>query len=203
MRASGRIDDTTCVPYSARRPIILCHDEALAEMIVQHHHERMCHQNTEATIGAIRQKFWITNLRRLLRRVVSKYNVCKLRRARPTQPEMGPLSEDRLEANGWPFKFTGLDYFGPLFVTVGRRTEKRWVALFTCLTTRAMEMVNDLSTDSCIIAMRNFMCRREPVVRIRSDNGKNFDGADREARRFSEVIEPAQIQGELSSKGVE
>ncbi|XP_044571293.1 uncharacterized protein LOC123257217 [Drosophila ananassae] len=29
MRASGRIDDATCVPYSARRPIILCHDEAL------------------------------------------------------------------------------------------------------------------------------------------------------------------------------
>ncbi|XP_044574052.1 uncharacterized protein LOC123258244 [Drosophila ananassae] len=205
MRASGRIDDATCVPYSARRPIILCHDEALAEMIVQHYHERMCHQNTEATIGAIRQKLWITNLRRLLRRVVSKCNVCKLRRARPTQPEMGPLPEDRLEANGWPFKFTGLDYFGPLFVTVGRCTEKRWVALFTCLTTRAihLEMAHDLSPDSCIIAMRNFMCRRGPVVRIRSDNGKNFVGADREARRFSEVFEPAQIQGELSSKGVE
>ncbi|XP_044574092.1 uncharacterized protein LOC123258286 [Drosophila ananassae] len=140
--ASGRIDDATCVPYSARRPIILCHDKALAEMIVQHHHERMCHQNTEATIGAIRQKFWITNLRRLLRRVVSKCNVCKLGRARPTQTEMGPLPEDRLEANGWPFK-------------------------------------------------------------ISSDNGKNFVGADREARRFSEVFEPAQIQGELSSKGVE
>ncbi|XP_041673753.1 uncharacterized protein LOC121529829 [Drosophila eugracilis] len=174
-------------------------------MIVQQHHEKMCHQNAEATIGSIRSKFWITNLRRLLRRVVSKCNVCKLRKARPTQPEMGPLPADRLEANGWPFKFTGLDNFGPLFVSIGRRTEKRWVALFTCLTTRAihLEMAHDLSTDSCIIAMRNFMSRRGPVVRIRSDNGKNFVGADREAKRFSEVVEPAQIQGELSSKGVE
>ncbi|XP_043660207.1 uncharacterized protein LOC122624614 [Drosophila teissieri] len=205
MRASGRIDDAACVPYSARRPIILSHEEALAEMIVQHHHEKMCHQNVEATIGAIRQKFWITNLRRLLRKVMSNCNVCKLRKARPTQPEMGPLPEDRLEANGWPFKYTGLDYFGPLFVTVGRHTEKRWVALFTCLTTRAihLEMAHDLSTDSCIIAMRNFMSRRGPVVRIRSDNGKNFVGADREARKFSEVFEPAKIQGELSSKGIE
>ncbi|XP_070138504.1 uncharacterized protein [Drosophila bipectinata] len=149
LRASGRIDDATCVPYNARRPIILSHEEALAEMIVQQHHEKMCHQNAEATIGSIRSKFWITNLRRLLRRVVSKCNVCKLRKARP------------------------------------------------------LEMAHDLSTDSCIIAMRNFMSRRGPVVRIRSDNGKNFVGADREAKRFSEVFEPAQIQGELSSKGVE
>ncbi|XP_043642780.1 uncharacterized protein LOC122612934 [Drosophila teissieri] len=174
MRASGRIDDAACVPYSARLPIILSHEEALAEMIVQHHHEWMCHQNVEATIGAIRQKFWITNLRRLLRKVMSNCNVCKLRKARPAQPEMGPLKENRLEANGWPFKYTGLDYFGPLFVTVGSHTEKR-----------------------------NFTSRGGPVVRIRSDNGKNLVGADREVRKFSEVFEPARIQGELSSKGIE
>jgi len=61
------------------------------------------------------------------------------------------LPEDRLEANGWPFSlFTGLDYFEPLLVSIGRLTEKRWVALFTCLTTRAvhLEMAHDLSTDS-------------------------------------------------------
>ncbi|XP_041675111.1 uncharacterized protein LOC108118106 isoform X1 [Drosophila eugracilis] len=145
-------------------------------MIVRHHHQRMCHQNMETTIGAIRQKFWITNLRRLLRKVRSKCLVCMLRRARPEQPEMGPLPEDQLEANGCPFKFTGLDFFLPVFVTVGRHTEKKWVALFTCLTTRAihLELAHDFSTDFCIIAMRNFMSRRRPVVRIRSDKGKTW-----------------------------
>ncbi|XP_041450172.1 uncharacterized protein LOC121404577 [Drosophila obscura] len=174
-------------------------------MIVGHYHDKMRHQNLDATICEIRKRFWITNLRRLLRRVVTNCHICKLRRARPRQPRMGPLPEDRLEANGWPFKYTGLDYLGPLMVTIGRRTEKRWVALFTCLTTRAihLEMAHDLSTDSCIIAMRNFMCRRAPVVRMRSDNGKNFVGADREARKFNEVFEPEKIQGELSSRGVE
>ncbi|XP_043069120.1 uncharacterized protein [Drosophila bipectinata] len=49
----------------------------------------------------------------------------------------------------------------------------------------------------------NFMSRRGPVVRIKSDKGMNFVGADREAKRFSEVFKPEQIQGELSSKGVE
>nr|XP_041631417.1 uncharacterized protein LOC121502275 [Drosophila kikkawai] len=40
--------------------------------------------------------------------------------------------------------------------------------------------------------MRNFMSRR-----------KNFVGENRETQRFSEVFEPAKIQCDLSSKGVE
>ncbi|GBP90199.1 hypothetical protein EVAR_49723_1 [Eumeta japonica] len=55
-----------------------------------------------------------------------------------------------------------VDYFGPLEVTVGRRREKRWAALFTCLTTRAvhMEVASSLSADSMIMALRRFMARR-------------------------------------------
>ncbi|XP_064556803.1 uncharacterized protein LOC135441214 [Drosophila montana] len=165
----------------------------------------MKHQNVDATMGDIRTRFWITKLRRVLRTVISGFSVCKLHREQPAPPIMGPLPEDRLEANGWPFKFTGLDYFGPLLVTIGRRKEKRWVALFTCLTTRAihLELAHDLSNDSCIIVIRNFLCRRGPVLRLRSDNGKNFVVANREAKRLIDVFEPEKIQGELSSRGIE
>ncbi|XP_070137030.1 uncharacterized protein [Drosophila bipectinata] len=38
---------------------------------------------------------------------------------------------------------------------------------------------------------------------LRSDNGKRFVGADREAKRFAEIFEPQRIQSELSSKGIE
>ncbi|XP_044316206.1 uncharacterized protein LOC123037801 [Drosophila rhopaloa] len=117
----------------------------------------------------------------------------------------GTPSRGSIGSGGWPFKYTGLDYFGPLLVTVSRHREKRWVALFTCLTTRAihLELAHDLSTDSCIIAIRNFVCRRGPVQRLRSDNGKNFVGADREARRFGDVFETERIQSELSSRSIE
>jgi len=173
------------MPYSARRPIILSHRHSLTDMIVYHFHAKMKHQNLDATITEIRMRFWVTKLRRVLRKLISACNVCKLHRAQPVPPVMGPLPEDPLEANGWPFKNTGLDYFGPLMVTVARLKEKRWVALFTCLTTRAihLELAHDLSTDSCLIAIRNFVCRRGPVYKLRSDN---FVGTDREARRFGD-----------------
>ncbi|XP_037731297.1 uncharacterized protein LOC119561979 [Drosophila subpulchrella] len=171
---------------------------------VYHFHAKMKHQNVEmcvcvcVEITEIRMIFWVTKLRRVLRKVISACNVCKLQRARPVPPVMGPLPEDRLEVNGWPFKTTGLVYFGPLMVTVARHKEKRWVAMFTCLTTRAihLELAHDLSTDSCIIAIMNFVCRRGPVHKLRSDNGKTFVEADREARRFGDMFEPERIQGE-------
>ncbi|XP_041630550.2 uncharacterized protein, partial [Drosophila kikkawai] len=205
LRVHGRVDAALCMPYSARRPVILSHRHSLTEMIVRHFHAQMKHQNVDATIAQIRTRFWVTKMRRMLKEVISACYECKLQRTRPMPPIMAPLPEDRLEAGGWPFKYTGLDYFGPLLVTVARHREKRWVALFTCLTTRAihLELAHDLSTDSCIIAIRNFVCRRGPVHRLRSDNGKNFVGADREARRFGDVFETERIQSELSSRSIE
>nr|XP_041631503.1 uncharacterized protein LOC121502341 [Drosophila kikkawai] len=205
LRVHGRVDAALCMPYSARRPVILSHRHSLTEMIVRHFHAQMKHQNVDATIAQIRTRFWVTKMRRMLKEVISSCYECKLQRTRPMPPIMAPLPEDRLEAGGWPFKYTGLDYFGPLLVTVARHREKRWVALFTCLTTRAihLELAHDLSTDSCIIAIRNFVCRRGPVHRLRSDNGKNFVGADREARRFGDVFETERIQSELSSRSIE
>ncbi|XP_041451878.1 uncharacterized protein LOC121405308 [Drosophila obscura] len=181
IRACGRIDAAACMPFSARRPIILSHKHALAEMIVGHYHDKMRHQNLDATICEIRKRFWITNLRRLLRRIVTNCHICKLRRARPRQPMMGPLPEDRLEANGWPFKYTGLDYLGPLMVTFGRRTEKRFVHH------RDKEL-----------HVLPWTCGQDE-----KRQRKEFVGADREARKFDEVFEPEKIQGELSSRGVE
>ncbi|XP_067635009.1 uncharacterized protein [Eurosta solidaginis] len=162
----------------------------------------MGHQNTEATICSKRRLFWVPCLRSLLRSVIASCPVCRLRKAIPVPPLMGPLTIDRLTPYVRPFTYTGLDYFGPVYVTVRRSTEKRWVALFTCLTIRAvhLEVDHDLSTDSCI---RNFINRRGVPKRLRSDNGKNFVGTNNDAKRFDEVFDCTQIQDELSKRGIE
>ncbi|XP_052889868.1 uncharacterized protein LOC128298163 [Anopheles moucheti] len=76
----------------------------------------------------------------------------------------------------------GIDYFGPFLVAVGRRVEKRWGAIFTCLTTRAvhLEVAVSLNTASCILAIRRFIARRGTPLETTSDRGTNFVGASRE-----------------------
>ncbi|XP_062558129.1 uncharacterized protein LOC134223008 [Armigeres subalbatus] len=117
--------------------------------------------------------------------VVKKINrdcaYCKIRRAGPAIPLMAPLPHARLAHHERAFTYTGLDYFGPLLVKLGRSNVKRWIALFTCLTVRAvhLEVAYSLSTQSCISCVRRFVGRRGPPVEFFSDNGTNFQGAHR------------------------
>ncbi|XP_049307343.1 uncharacterized protein LOC125777139 [Bactrocera dorsalis] len=205
MRVSGRIDAASWLPYDTTRPIILAPNHDLTRLILLDCHNRMKHQNVEATICEVRQRYWVPNIRRAMKKIISTCLICKISKCIPSQPMMGQLPKDRLTPFVRPFSYTGIDYFGPLNVTVGRRKEKRWVALFTCLTTRAihLEVAADLSTDACILAIRNFINRRGMPVRIRSDNGKNFVGANNEGKRFSEVFDCHRIQDDLAVKGIE
>jgi len=78
---------------------------------------------------------------------------------------------------------------GPFFVTIGRRHEKRRVALFTCLTVRAipLELAEDLSSDACIIG--NFVNRRGVLNTIRSDMGTNVVGVDNILKKTNDRFE--------------
>jgi hypothetical protein len=64
-------------------------------------------------------------------------------------------------------------------VKQGRSLVKRWVALFTYLTVRAihLEIVHSLSTQSCVMAIRHLVARRRSPESFYSDNGTNFLGA--------------------------
>ncbi|GBP09550.1 hypothetical protein EVAR_76557_1 [Eumeta japonica] len=126
-----------------------------------------------------------------VKKVANACRLCRVRRAQPVTPKMADLPGGRLAFRQRPFTHTGVDYFGPLEVTVGRRREKRWAALFTCLTTRAvhMEVASSLSADSMIMALRRFMARRGQPDTLYSDHGTNFVGAAAELSRARLEIE--------------
>lgn len=94
---------------------------------------------------------------------------------------MGELPPERVRPYVRPFTYTGVDFAGPFDVAIGRRREKRWICLFTCLTTRAIhiEIAKDLSTATALMCLRNLANRRGTPYRIRSDQGTNFVGAAR------------------------
>lgn len=207
MRIFGRTDaaNNQHLSQNAQRPILLSNGHRFTQLIVHHHHRKMGHQLEDATICSIRQQFWVPHLRRLVRSVKRQCRECYLRSIKPHPPIAGQLPIDRLTPNVFAFTFTGLDYFGPIVVSSGRRQEKRWIALFTCMTTRAlhMEVATDLSTDACLVAIRNFINTRGVPARIRSDCGTNFVGADNELRRTQDFLDVAAIQRELATRGIE
>lgn len=81
-----------------------------------------------------------------------------------------------------PFTFSGMDCFGPFVVKNGRKEIKRYGLLITCLSSRAVhvEMLDDLSTDAFINALRCFISLRGAVSQLRCDQGTNFVGASNE-----------------------
>lgn len=201
IRLSGRINNATCVVRCTKEPIILPKKHILTMLIVKQYHENFRHQNQESICAAVRVKYWIPCLRQLVRSVKRNCQVCKNTYAVPRTPLMGQHPEDRVTPYVRAFSYTGIDYIGPFFVSIGRRREKRWVSIFSCLTTRAihLEIAKDLSTDAVILCLRNFINRRGLPVRIRSDRGTNFVGASKEKFIFDE----AKLLDECAQRGIE
>lgn len=117
---------------------------------------------------------------------------------------MADLPDSRLGYQQPPFTNAGVDYFGPMLVRHGRKTEKRYGVLFTCLTTRAvnLEIAHLLDTDSCLMAIRRMIARRGKPVHIWSDNGTNFVGVENELREAIKRLGSERIGDQLSDNGV-
>lgn len=179
MRLGGRINKATWLPYETRNPAILPKEAPLSLLIARHYHVRFYHQNRAAITAAIRTRFWIPCVSRILRSVQANGQVCKNASARPSQPRMGQLPIERVLPYVRPFTYTGVDLAGPFNVSIGRRHEKRRLCLFTCMTVRAIhtEICKDLSTPATLMCLKNLANRRGIPFRIRSDQGTNFVGA--------------------------
>ncbi|XP_038117010.1 uncharacterized protein LOC119769177 [Culex quinquefasciatus] len=185
LRMRGRIGAAPYAPSEAKYPAILPKDHLITYLLVDWFHCRFCHANHETVVNEIRQRFEIANLRTLVKKVAKNCTWCYVSKVVPRTPAMAPLPEMRLSAFVRPFTFVGLDYFGPVLVKVGRSNVKRWVALFTCLTVRAvhMEVVHSLSTESCIMAVRRFVARRGAPREFWTDNATCFQGASSELKK--------------------
>ena len=115
---------------------------------------------------------------------------------------MADLPDDRTEPSP-PFTYCGMDCFGPFYVKEGRRECKRYGLLFTCMSSRAVhiEMLDDMTTDAFINALRCFIELREAVRQLRSDQGSNFVGAQHELKEALKEIKHERLQTYLADQG--
>lgn len=200
LRSNSRISNFRNEEISSK-PLILDAKETAVQLLINHFHNKYYHASHESVINELQQTYWIVGIRRGLRNLVAKCIICKIQRGRPSNPKMSALPKARLAYYERPFTHCGIDYFGPITVSIGRRREKRWGALFTCMTTRAIhvELAHTLSTDSAIMALRRFAARRGTPSYVYCDNGTNFRGMSAELARVMNDIDRKKIQ-EYASK---
>ena len=178
----GRLQNAP-IPTEVKHPV-LPKKHHVTDLIVRKYHEELAHAGREHVLSSIRQKFWIVKGRVAVRRVLRECLFCR-KRASPTgEQKMADLPSERLTPDRPPFTFVGIDYFGPFLVRLKRSSVKRYGCLFTCLASRAVhiEISHSLDTNSFIDALRRFISRRGGPEIIRSDNGTNFHGGERELR---------------------
>ncbi|XP_049341522.1 uncharacterized protein LOC125806060 [Astyanax mexicanus] len=205
LRVGGRLSSAPDLSREEKHPLIIPRTHHIATLLVRHYHEQIVHQGRHITEGAVRAAgYWIIGGKRLVSSVIHKCVTCRKLRGRLQEQKMADLPTDRLTPEP-PFTHVGLDVFGP-WAIMTRRTRggsadsKRWAVIFTCMATRAvhLELLESMTTDSFINALRRFFAVRGPARLLRSDRGTNFVGACKE---LGINMEDSTITAYLQSKG--
>ena len=184
LRCGGRLQNAL-ISEGAKYPILLPTEHHVTNLIIMDCHQRMMHGGSKATLAEVREKFWIVRGRQVVKKLIGRCVICRRHEGKPLRgPLAPPLPPFRIQ-QAPAFQNIGLDNAGPLFVN---GSEKVWILLFTCCVTRAihLELVESLSTDAFLRAMRRFTARRGVPSFIVSDNAQTFKAASKFLNRVGQ-----------------
>ncbi|XP_071085478.1 uncharacterized protein [Haliotis cracherodii] len=200
----GRLNNAP-ISEESKHQMILPKGHDIVTLIVRCYHEQLGHSGTEHVLSHVRQRFWVISARRTIRKVLKDCVKCKRLQGKRSHQKMANLPEDRVTPGKPPFAHTGVDCFGPFLIKRGRSEVKRYGCIFTCLTTRAihLEKLDSMDTDSFITALRRFEARRGVPDIVRSDNGTNFRGAQKELREAIRAWNHHEIQEHMLQKEIQ
>ncbi|XP_033110055.1 uncharacterized protein LOC117111250 [Anneissia japonica] len=192
------------LPDRMKHQIIIPKRSEIAPLIALQAHKNVGHMGRAAMLMYMWEKHWIMGAGALIKGVISKCVICRKYRAKSAEQKMAALPSERVLSDNPVFYNTGLDMFGPFQVKQDRSQVKRYGLLFTCLATRAihLEIVHTANADSCLNAIRRFVCRRGLISSIRTDNGTNFVAASNELSKAVETWNRSQIPQWLAQHGI-
>ncbi|XP_029159723.1 uncharacterized protein LOC114931736 [Nylanderia fulva] len=204
IRVGGRLRHSS-LPETRKHPIIFRSHPVLS-LIIDHHHVRTMHGGPQLTLASLRQQYWILRARTTVRAVLYRCVRCAREAAKIPNELMGDLPEPRVNRVPRAFINSGVDYAGPIALRTnpgrGHKSHKAYIALFICLTTKAihLELVSDYSSATFRAAYHRFISRRGLPKHMYSDNGTTFRGAEREmSEAYSQAIRDPNFLNRLSS----
>lgn len=207
LRVGGRLEKSN---YSTaqKHPIIIPQGN-FAKKIIYQFHLIGIHGGTQLTLNLIRQEYWLINARMQTKSVIGNCIKCKREKREFLYQIMGSLPATRCSISR-PFSYIGLDYAGPMLMKDrngrGIKSYKCYIAVFICLTTRAvaLELVTGLDAQSFLAALHRFVAHHGKPVRVTCDNGRNFVGGDNELKKaFYMTTHDPEILNSLAEQSIE
>ena len=194
------------IEQEQRHPVILPKKHHVVDLIVRHYHLLSGHSGQKYVLSLIRKSYWIIKGSVAVRRVLSRCFSCRRRQAPFGAQKMADLPAERVTPDKSPFTFVGVDCFGPFWVKRARSHDqvKRSGVLYTCLATRAihLEVAQSMDNDSFVNSMRRLIARRGIPEVMRSDNGSNFVGGNKELREAISRWNESQIHEFLLQRNI-
>ena len=196
---------------NSNNQIIIRKFHPTAKLTVKEYHKKNFHIGREHTLVTICKKIWIPACRGLIRKVLHDCLYYKKEQIKPHMPLISDLPKDRLDINEKPFHNNVIDFFGPILVKLSKKKTqtnqakaKRYSVIFTRMTTHAvhLKIASDLSSNSFILLLHHFIPRHGNVKNIRSDNGTNFIGTEKELKAAINEILEEKVMTELIKKGI-
>ena len=199
-RVDGRLENAE-LPLNTRHPMILPSKHALTRLIVLHEHVEAGHAGPFCTLMRTRQQFWIIHEISSVKSILSKCSKCARWKATTICQLKADLPACRVTATYKPFKFCGIDYFGPYTYRKNRNDCKARGRLFTCLCTRGIhvELVTSLDLTSFLLAFSRFTNLRGAVDTVFSDNGFTFCAA---AERLPSLLTSTEFHNCPRRRGI-
>ena len=185
LQCHGRYGNATSLNQAAKCPKLLPKNEHYTKLVIEDYHRRVFHTGVPQTLAQLRLEYWVPHGRSAVRlKLLRQCKTCCRRKGSAYKlPNMPPWPKERI-IQALPFEYTGLDYFGPLYIkqyTDGDKLvyKKVWVRLFTYMVARAvhLELVEDMSADEFLLYLHCFIARCGVPRQIISDNVKQFTTA--------------------------
>lgn len=189
---------------SKRDPIILPKRSHLSALLILEAHQSTFHGGVNAVLAQLRNRFWVIQARQVIKTILRKCVICQRLHGKSGSEPWTVLPTKRIMTTR-PFETTGVDFAGPLYVNGNNdQGHKVYIMLFRCAAVRAvhLELVPDMTTKSCMEAIRRFTSRRGVPSTIISDNAKTFKRADYELRKLEDLLKNNEVRRLAAHKGV-
>lgn len=188
LRLRTRLNLSIDFSHDETHPVVLPNHCSFSRLVVSHTHRLSFHPGVDRTCSIIREKYFIINQRRMVKKMVKNCTVCQRVRRRPVNITPGQVPSFRYDVYEPPFTNTGIDIFGPLKAST--IDEEHYGVIFCCATSRLVhiELIPNMKTESVFEAMRRFVGRRGLPRMFYSDNGVQFVKLKRELGEFINLV---------------